>query len=167
MITTRKARADDAEDILEYSRIMGGETDNLSFGPEGVSLSLLQEQEFLEATYANPKQLYLVAYDGNKLVGAVTLATSNKPRMEHRAELGISVRKKWWGKGLGTRLMEEAIAYARDVAHLEMITLTVNTSNVRAIELYRKFGFTRFATFTNHSKIGGVYADCDLMSLKL
>ncbi|WP_334168874.1 hypothetical protein [Timonella senegalensis] len=81
MITTRKARADDAEDILEYSRIIGGETDNLSFGPEGVSLTLLQEQEFLEATYANPKQLYLVAYDGNKLAGAVTLATSNKPRM--------------------------------------------------------------------------------------
>lgn len=31
-----RAQAEDAAALLEYLKIIGGETDNLSFGPEGV-----------------------------------------------------------------------------------------------------------------------------------
>lgn len=33
-----RAQAGDAAALLEYLKIIGGETDNLSFGPEGVPL---------------------------------------------------------------------------------------------------------------------------------
>ena len=34
--TIERARPEDAAALLEYLKIIGGETDNLSFGPEGV-----------------------------------------------------------------------------------------------------------------------------------
>ena len=36
----RRAEAADAAALLEYLKIIGGETENLSFGPEGVPLSV-------------------------------------------------------------------------------------------------------------------------------
>ena len=40
MIEIRKATASDAENILEYCKIIGGESDNLTFGSEGVSITV-------------------------------------------------------------------------------------------------------------------------------
>ena len=42
-----RAQAEDAAALLEYLKIIGGETDNLSFGPEGVPLSVEQEASYL------------------------------------------------------------------------------------------------------------------------
>ena len=39
-----RAQAEDAAALLDYLKIVGGETDNLSFGAEGVPLSLEAEQ---------------------------------------------------------------------------------------------------------------------------
>ena len=38
--TIERARPEDAAALLDYLKIIGGETDNLSFGPEGVPLSV-------------------------------------------------------------------------------------------------------------------------------
>ena len=43
----RRAEAADAAALLEYLKIIGGETENLSFGPEGVPLSAEAEQSYL------------------------------------------------------------------------------------------------------------------------
>lgn len=42
-----RAQADDAAALLEYLKIIGGETDNLSFGPEGVPLDAENERSYL------------------------------------------------------------------------------------------------------------------------
>ena len=42
-----RAQAEDAAALLNYLKIIGGETDNLSFGPEGVLLDLEAEQSYL------------------------------------------------------------------------------------------------------------------------
>ena len=44
-----RARPEEAAALLEYLKIVGGETDNLSFGAEGVPLSLEAEQDYLRA----------------------------------------------------------------------------------------------------------------------
>ena len=42
-----KAQPSDAAELLEYLKIIGSESDNLTFGPEGVSFTLDAEKSFL------------------------------------------------------------------------------------------------------------------------
>ena len=42
--TITRARPEDAAALLDYLKIVGGETDNLSFGAEGVPLAPEEEQ---------------------------------------------------------------------------------------------------------------------------
>ena len=49
-----RAQAEDAAALLEYLKIIGGETDNLSFGPEGVPLSVEQEASRLRRRRSRP-----------------------------------------------------------------------------------------------------------------
>ena len=86
--------------------------------------------------------------------------------MSHRAGLGITVRKKAWGRGVGTALMERLIAHARE-QELEIIELQVRSDNLRAIRLYEKFGFQKIGHYPKFIKIGDVYASCELMNLYL
>jgi GNAT superfamily N-acetyltransferase len=46
----------------------------------------------------------------------------------------------WRGKGIGTKLIEHAIAYARQKG-IKRITLLTDRTNVRASRLYRRWGF--------------------------
>lgn len=44
----RRALPSDAEQILEHTRICGGETDNMSLGSEGFRITIADEAKFLE-----------------------------------------------------------------------------------------------------------------------
>ena len=46
-ITYREAEPSDAGKFLEYCKIVGSETDNLTFGAEGLSLTISQEADFI------------------------------------------------------------------------------------------------------------------------
>ncbi len=46
MLGIRIATAADEENILQYCKYIGGETDNLTLGPEDVFITLEIEQEF-------------------------------------------------------------------------------------------------------------------------
>src|SRR5262249_16983551 len=59
----------------------------------------------------------------------------------HRATLGMGIRRAFTGKGYGRALLERAIAWARDEAHLAWIDLGVFTGNDPARRLYDRFGF--------------------------
>lgn len=47
LFVIERAQAEDAAALLDYLKIVGGETENLSFGAEGVPLSLEEEQDYL------------------------------------------------------------------------------------------------------------------------
>ncbi len=65
-VNIRKARPEDAENILSLLKIMGGETDNLTFGAAGIPLSVQQEAEYLEGLADSKTDLYLVASGGGR-----------------------------------------------------------------------------------------------------
>lgn len=162
----RKATGEDTKKVLEYCRAIGGETDNLTFGKEGVPFSEAQEKEYLENTYHSSKCLYLVAEENHEIVGACNLTTNSKPRLIHKCEIGISVRKSHWGKGVGSKLLGSAIEFAKEVG-IEVINLNVRSDNVRAISLYTKFGFQKTGVMHKYLKIDGNYFYCDFMQLFL
>ena len=167
MVEIRKATAADAEKILEYCKIIGEESDNLTFGSEGVSMTVEREKEYLESIIKSEKQLYLIAVMDGEIVGSGVFSGYAKPRLAHRGEISLSVKKSMWGQHIGTRLMEEIIHFAKYTAKTEIITLEVRSDNERAIALYKKFGFETFGTFKGFMKIEGEYIDCDMMRLYL
>ena len=160
-----RARAEDAAELLEYLKIVGSETQNLSFGAEGVPLDVKTEQAYLGAQYSSPDNAqYLAKVDG-EIIGTASL--NRKPRrMSHRGEFGISLKKAWWGCGAASAMMEAILAFARENG-FEQLNLEVRSSNTRAIRLYEKYGFRKLCTFPRFFKINGEYVDFDLMNLEL
>ena len=160
-----RARAEEAAELLEYLKIVGSETQNLSFGAEGVPLDVKTEQAYLGAQYSSPDNAqYLAKVDG-EIIGTASL--NRKPRrMSHRGEFGISLKKAWWGCGAASAMMEAILVFARENG-FEQLNLEVRSSNTRAIRLYEKYGFRKLCTFPRFFKINGEYVDFDLMNLEL
>ena len=158
-----RAQSEDAVALLEYLKIVGGETENLSFGAEGVSRDLEAEQAYLRAQAESADCVqYLAKVDG-EIIGTASLNRKHK-RMSHRGEFGISVKKIYWGCGAASALMEAILAFAKENG-FEQLNLEVRSDNIRAIRLYEKYGFRKLCTCPAFFKIGGQYIDFDLMNL--
>ena len=105
-IIYREAEPSDAGKLLEYCKRVGGESDNLTFGQEGLPFSISQEADYIRKFAGNPSSVMLVAFDEGKIIGTGAVSVvSGRPRFAHRREIAISVRKDYWGKGIGSGLM--------------------------------------------------------------
>jgi len=164
-ITIRELMPDDAETMIAYSKRIGGETDNLTFDFNGFPISVEDEKKFLASVHDDPKSIMLSAWRGNELIADASLHSMPR-RMSHRAELGISVVKDEWNKGIGGMLLEKLIQFAKD-ADIEIIELSVRSDNNSAIHLYEKYGFKRIGTYPAFFKIENNYYDFEEMYLDL
>jgi ribosomal protein S18 acetylase RimI-like enzyme len=85
------------------------------------------------------------AFSDERLVGAVALEFSAKPKTQHKAELiGMYVMAAWRGKGVGRRLMSAAIEHLHASPGIAVVTLTVTEGNQSAVALYEAVGFRAF-----------------------
>lgn len=164
-IVIREAGPEDAGKVLSYMKRIGGESDNLTFGAEGLPISAEQERAFLQGMRDDAHSVFYCAWRGDELVGTGSLNALSR-RMGHRAELGISVVKAEWNHGIGRMLLRELIAYAGKNG-IEIVNLEVRSDNTRAIHLYEKFGFKPIGTSPAFLKVGDQYADFELMYLDL
>lgn len=160
-----RAQEQDAAALLEYLKIVGGETENLSFGAEGVPLNVEAERAYLDVQVQSHNNIQLFAKVNDEIIGTASL-NRQQNRMSHRAEFGISVKKAWWGCGVASTLMKYILAFARETG-VEQINLEVRSDNKRAIALYKKFGFHKLCTFPGFFKINGELVDFDFMNLDL
>lgn len=128
-----RAQAQDAAALLEYLKIVGGETDNLSFGAEGVPLSLEAEQNYLHVQCGSSDNVQYFAKVGDEIIGTASLNRKSN-RMRHRGVFGISLKKAWWGCGAASALMEAILTFAKE-NEFEQLNLEVRSSNARAIHL--------------------------------
>lgn len=55
--------------------------------------------------------------------------------------LNVAVSSAWQGKGVGRLLVNQAVALSRGLG-MESILLEVRPSNVRALEIYQRYGFS-------------------------
>lgn len=86
------------------------------------------------------------------------------PRRRHAAELGMTVRDDWQGRGVGTALVRAAVELADDWLQLRRISLNVYVDNEPAIRLYRRFGFEVEGTQRDFAFRAGRYVDALLMA---
>jgi RimJ/RimL family protein N-acetyltransferase len=167
MYTIELAKSSDAKAMLNYLKSVGSETDFLLFGDEGVDLTLEQEAEFLDGINKTSHSRMFVVKDNDKIVATAHIQGRTKTRTRHKAVIGISVLKEYWGKGIGSMLLKKLIEFAKDNAHIEILYLEVISTNNRAISLYKKFNFITYATDESSTKVGNIYFDNLLMRLDL
>ena len=108
----------------------------------------------------------IVATQDDKIVGNAVVSRNKISRYSHRAEISIAVLRDFWGRGIGSRLMEMMIEFAREVG-IEILYLEAREDNERAVNLYKKYGFSQIGVYNNFFKIEGKYYNAVLMNKEI
>jgi diamine N-acetyltransferase len=100
----------------------------------------------LENTEVNT---FFLAFDNNKAIGYAKLRR-DRTYEEFKGEKNIEVervyvRKEYQSKKVGKELMNQCMKISREDGNV-WIWLGVNVDNTKAIEFYKKYGFTIFGT---------------------
>lgn len=165
MIKIIEGSPEDAKAILEFTKKVGSETDNLTFGAEGLDITPEEEASFLREMQNTPNAVFLCAWKDDELIGTGFLGGMHK-RMRHRARLAISILKSEWNKGVGSAMMDKLIGFAKERS-IEIVELEVRCDNKRAMHLYEKYGFRHIGTSPAFFKVNGEYIDFELMYLDM
>jgi RimJ/RimL family protein N-acetyltransferase len=158
-IHVRPAMPEEAGAVLAYLRKVGGESDNLTFGPEGPGLSEVEERDYLAGAAASDNALVLLALHDGAIVGALSFEGGQRPRTRHTGELGISVTESFTGSGIGRALLETLIEWAEQSGVIRKLNLRTRVDNVGAIRLYERLGWVVEGRVTRDQGIDGVYTD--------
>ncbi len=168
VVTIRIPQPSDAQAIMDVIATADTETRFLAREPGEFSVTLAQEEAFLEAANREPDMAWFVAEYGERVVGHASVSLVRKNlRYRHRAQVALLILKEFWGMGIGGKLMQRCIDWCREkgVAQLE---LSVVADNSRALKMYRSFGFRAVGTIPKALRyMDGTYADEVLMVLEL
>lgn len=163
----RKPTEDDAEAMIKYLNTVGGESDNLLFGENEFRLSVEQEREYIKNISSDNNTLMILGIIDNNIVSVSQVSASSRKRIAHNSELAISVKKEYWGMGVGSANIEALIDFAKNHKTIKTISLGVKSNNKKAKHLYEKFGFKEIGIHKNFFNIDGNYDDEILMDLYL
>lgn len=162
-----KAEKNDGKAIIEYLNIVGGESDNLLFGQDDFGMTVEAEENYIEFMNLSKNSALYIGKIAGEIACVGNINAPKRARIAHQCDFAISVKKKFWGIGVGTSLMMEMINFAKETNKIEIIHLGVKADNIPAIKLYEKMGFETIGVYKNFFKINGNYSDEILMNLYL
>jgi RimJ/RimL family protein N-acetyltransferase len=161
----RKPIMEDAEKMVEYLNLIGGESENLLFGKDEFNFTVEQEIEYIKSMSDDANTLMILGIINNSIVSCANISIPGRERIAHNSEVAISVKKDYWRNGIGNVVMEELIRVAKEHDIIKNISLGVNASNKNAITMYEKFGFEKVGVHKNYFNVNGNYDDEILMDL--
>lgn len=164
----RNGEISDAEKLLDFGRKVAEESPFLQLTPkEMFQMDLAFEEKWIQSFTNNGGVLLIAEVDG-EIVGIVDFHRQTRTRIRHTGILGMSVRKAYWNQGIGTKLMNALIGWARQQEGLEVLHLSVLKHNERAMHVYQKMGFQVVGERPRNMKYeDGTYADDVIMSYYL
>jgi RimJ/RimL family protein N-acetyltransferase len=166
-VTIRKVIKEDAQKMIDFYNIVGGETDFLSFGANDFKRDLQDYEEYITATSKEPNSIMLLALIDSEIISIATINSSQKERTKHVGTLGIVISEKYTGLGLGKILMNDLLDWAKQNGITKKISLVTNENNTVAIELYKKVGFEVEGLLKHDNFIRGNYSNTVVMGLLL
>lgn len=167
-VVLRSARQEDSADLIQYLKTTCGETPYLIREPDEVTLTMEQEEQFIQAKIESPRELLLIAtIDGQHIGNCSLMSIGSYKRYAHRCDVAIALYKEYCGCGIGKAMLQTVIDVAKSVGY-EQAELEVMSENENAIALYEKLGFEKFGSFPNNMKYAdGSYMDAYWMMKKL
>ena len=109
-----------------------------------------------------------VMEDGGEIVGWLSLSDfyDARPAYNATAEVGVYVLPDHHRKGIGRRLVEEALRRAPELG-LRTLTAGAFGHNRASVKLFEDFGFEVWAHFPRVAELDGVEKDLVVMGLRL
>jgi len=104
----------------------------------------------------------------HELIGTAGLLFESRRKTRHTASLvGMFVTAAYAGRGVGGQLLTACTDCARADPRLEVVYLTVTSTNAGAIRLYERAGFRAYGCEPGSMKIDGRAYDKLMMALAL
>jgi ribosomal protein S18 acetylase RimI-like enzyme len=151
-IQIRDACVEDAEILAEAQRIIARIPGRLASTPSELHDEAFRER-IVRLAPGKCGKFIVVEADG-EIVGHAILDPLKLVVTSHVVDLTIAVHEGYQGKGLGKRLLSHLIDWAKSNPKFERIELRVRSSNINAIELYKKMGFVEEGRMVKRLKIG-------------
>lgn len=136
----KSPQTEDAEKLLNYAIKISGETDYLLRYPEEWKNSLKDEENWINALLSSCNGLAITCFVDGEIAGNCNISFGDRIKTAHRATIGMGILKDYWNLGIGTAMLAELIAVARERG-TEIMELEFIEGNERAKRLYEKFGF--------------------------
>lgn len=101
--------------------------------------------------------------DDNKLIGSCGFNYWN--RDHSRTEISYDLSRKYWGKGIMTRVAKSVLGFAFTRMELHRVEATVTPSNYASLKVLRKLGFKKEGILREQKLLHGKFHDAVILSL--
>lgn len=125
----------------------------------------IEDAAKLWMSYSKHGAALTVLFNGEPC-GCATLYLQPFRKLAHQCLFAIIVDEAHRGKGIGTRLLKELMALAKERFRIELLHLEVYSGNP-AIRLYERAGFSQYGCHRRFIKEEGRYLDKILMQKML
>jgi len=149
------------KDIREHVEVLNSviqEREYLMYG-QG-ELTPQEISDFVKKTMQ--KGIMLVAEVDGRVVGWCDIRPGEQEKNRHVGIMGLGIHKEHRGRGIGSKLVEEALKRAKE-KNLAKVELHVFATNARAHALYKKLGLEEEGRQRRSVKIGNRLIDSILM----
>ncbi|MEW6407116.1 MAG: bifunctional UDP-2,4-diacetamido-2,4,6-trideoxy-beta-L-altropyranose hydrolase/GNAT family N-acetyltransferase [Patescibacteria group bacterium] len=103
-------------------------------------ITLTQHRKWFTSLNKRKNKIFAVDLNGQHIG---TAALRNIDSKNRQAELAIEIgEKEYWGKGYGTLIIKQLLEYGFNKLNLRSVYLSVFSKNNRAVNLYKKIGFS-------------------------
>ena len=120
----------------------------------------LEKKRFKSDSFSRELIKKLIQYDSlflklvnskhpKKLIGYVILIKDDLYRFNL---INFLIKKKYQGKGYGSLMLNKTLSIVKEIPKINLVILNVKTTNMRAIKLYKKFGFEIKEKIPNYYK---------------
>src|SRR4051812_28241940 len=109
----RKATPEDAAALIEHVNRVAEESPFILLAPGEFEMTLEKERDYLADIAKTDNSAFFVATIDGQVIGVLNCNGGKRRSIRHAAILGVSIRQCWCGQGIGRRLMQAAIDWAR------------------------------------------------------
>jgi ribosomal protein S18 acetylase RimI-like enzyme len=139
-LTIRELRPDDWPMVWPIIREVLDEGDTYAYDPN------MTEDEARAMWVERPPARTVIAEDGGQLVGTAKMGPNRPGPGSHVSTASFMVAANSRGRGVGRALCEDALAWARANGYAGMQFNAVAETNLGAVALYERLGFTIIGT---------------------
>jgi L-amino acid N-acyltransferase YncA len=165
-VTIRPVRRDDLADAAGVAGVLNGVIGEGRYTALAGDWTAEAEMAFLQSL--GPRSEIFVAEVDGCIAGFQVIEpfVSYTPTMDHVAHMGTYVLAEYRGRGLGRRLAEATLAYARAQGYKKFV-IYVLAHNEGGLGYYGSLGFEARGTLKRQVRIDGVYYDEIFMEMHL
>ena len=153
----RQAKPEDSKLFLELLKQLDQETEFMMMEP-GERISTAEDMEQYVLSMVKSNSFLLLLFDGQEVAGFLSAKRGAANRIKHSAYIVCGVLKNLRGKGYGTSLFRELLAWAPENG-ITRLELTVMCHNEKAVHLYQNMGFEIEGKLVHSMIVNGVYVD--------